>query len=95
MGLSDKLAETDTQHYWHWARCWQDIREDVGGWEYARRHGVPGAPGELTPERWMVETFFSGFKRLFGEAVSAKKFERMVKEIELKVWVYNLMLGLA
>jgi hypothetical protein len=36
-----------------------------------------------------------GFKRLFGEVVSAKRFERMVKEIELKVWVYNLMLGLA
>jgi hypothetical protein len=26
--------------------------------------------------------------------VSAKRFERMVAEIELKVWVYNLMLGL-
>jgi hypothetical protein len=36
-----------------------------------------------------------GFKRLFGEVVSAKRFERMAKEIELKVWVYNLMLGLA
>ena len=46
-------------------------------------------------QRWMAETFFSGFKRLFGEVVSAKRFERMVKEIELKVWVYNLMLGLA
>jgi len=34
------------------------------------------------------------FKRLFGEVVSAKKFARMVKEIELKAWVYNLMLGL-
>ena len=45
-------------------------------------------------QRWMAETFFSGFKQLFGEVVSAKKFERMVKEIELKVWVYNLMLGL-
>ena len=46
-------------------------------------------------QRWMAETFFSGFKRLFGEVVHAKRFERMVKEIELKVWVYNLMLGLA
>jgi transposase len=45
--------------------------------------------------RWMAETFFSGFKRLFGEVVSAKRFERMVKEIELKVWICNLMLGLA
>jgi len=45
-------------------------------------------------QRWMAETFFSGFKRLFSEVVHAKEFERMVKEIELKVWVYNLMLGL-
>lgn len=43
-------------------------------------------------QRW---SSFSGFKRLFGEVVSAKRFERMVREIELKVWVYNLMLGLA
>lgn len=45
--------------------------------------------------RWMAEAFFSGFKRLFGEVVQAKRFERMVKEIKLKVWVYNLMLGMA
>jgi transposase len=45
--------------------------------------------------RWMAEAFFSGFKRLFGEVVQAKRFERMVKEIKLKVWVYNLMLALA
>jgi len=31
---------------------------------------------------------------LFGEVVSAKKFERMVAEIELKVWVYTLMMNL-
>jgi transposase len=45
-------------------------------------------------QRWRAETFFSGFKRLFGEAVSAKRFERRVGEIKLKVWVYNLMLSL-
>lgn len=33
------------------------------------------------------------FKRLFGEVVAAVRFERTVKEIELKVWVYNLMPG--
>ncbi len=33
-------------------------------------------------KRWMAETFFSSFKKLFGEEVQAKKFERMVKEIE-------------
>jgi len=46
-------------------------------------------------QRLLAETFFSGFKRMFGEVVSAKRFERMVSEIELKVWIYNLMLGLA
>jgi hypothetical protein len=45
-------------------------------------------------QRWMAEAFFSGFKRLFDEVMQARKFERMVKEIELKVGVYNLMLGL-
>jgi len=35
--------------------------------------------------RWMAEGFFSGFKRLFGEVVHAKKWEQMVREIRLKV----------
>jgi len=62
----------------------QAYLRDPPGWKKLVSYG----------KRWMVETFFSGFKRLFGEAVHAKRFERMVKEIELKVWVYNLMLGL-
>jgi hypothetical protein len=33
----------------------------------------------------VAEALFSGFKRLFGEVVSAKRSERMVKETELKV----------
>ena len=43
----------------------------------------------------MAETFFSGFKRLFGEVVQAERLERMVAELPLKVWVYNLLIGLA
>ena len=58
---------------------------DPVGWKLAVGYG----------RRWMAETFFSGFKRLFGEAVQAKRWERMVQEIRLKVWVYNLLLGLA
>ena len=46
-------------------------------------------------KRWMAETFFSGFKRLFGEAVQAKRWERMMPELRLKVWGYNLLIGLA
>jgi transposase len=59
--------------------------QDPPGWKERVGYG----------RRWRAETFFSGFKRLFGEVVQAKRFERMVKEIELKVRVYNLMLGLA
>jgi hypothetical protein len=54
--------------------------QDPPGWKERVGYG----------QRWVAETFFSGFKRLFGEVVSVKRFERMVKEIELKVWVYNL-----
>jgi transposase len=44
--------------------------------------------------RWMAESFFSGFKRLYGEVVQARKWERIVQELRLKVWVYNLLMGL-
>jgi len=33
-------------------------------------------------------------KELFGEVAMAKKFARMVAEIELKAWVYTLMMNL-
>lgn len=57
---------------------------DAEGWKKAVGYG----------SRWMAETFFSGFKRLFGEVVHAKKWERMVAELRLKVRVYNLLIGL-
>jgi hypothetical protein len=41
--------------------------------------------------RWIVETVFSVFKRIFGEYVSAKKFENIVNEIILKMRIYNLL----
>ncbi len=41
--------------------------------------------------RWIVESVFSMFKRIFGEYVSAKKFENIVNEIILKMRIYNLM----
>lgn len=58
---------------------------DPDGWKQAVGYG----------RRWMAESFFSGFKRLFGEVVQAKRWERMVQELHLKVWVYNLLIGLA
>jgi len=36
----------------------------------------------------MVETAYSAFKRHFGEFVSAKNWDYMLKETA-KVWIYN------
>jgi Transposase DDE domain len=40
-------------------------------------------------KRWIAETAFSCIKRMFGEYVSAIKFDNMVKEIILKISLYN------
>ena len=40
-------------------------------------------------QRWIVETVFSCIKRMFGEYVTAIRFENMVKEIILKASLYN------
>jgi len=42
--------------------------------------------------RWMAETIFSSLKRMFGEYATARKFPNMVKEMILKVSLYNLFL---
>jgi Transposase DDE domain len=41
-------------------------------------------------QRWIVETVFSCIKRMFGEYVTAIRFENMIKEIILKASLYNL-----
>jgi len=41
-------------------------------------------------KRWIVETIFSCIKRMFGEYVTAIRFENMIKEIMLKASLYNL-----
>jgi IS5 family transposase len=40
-------------------------------------------------QRWIVETVFSCIKRMFGEYVTAIRFENMIKEIVLKASLYN------
>ena len=40
-------------------------------------------------QRWMAETVFSCIKRMFGEYVTAIRFENMIKEIMLKASLYN------
>ena len=40
-------------------------------------------------QRWIAETAFSCMKRMFGEYVTAIRFENMVKEMILKASLYN------
>jgi len=42
-------------------------------------------------KRWIAETAFSSMKRTYGEYVSATRFQNMVKEMALKVSLYNLL----
>ena len=55
-------------------------KEDLLKWKKKRRYG----------HRWIAETAFSTIKRTFGEYVSATRFENMVKEMMIKVSLYNL-----
>jgi hypothetical protein len=41
-------------------------------------------------QRWMTESALSSIKRMFGEYTSATTFQNMVKEIMIKVSLYNL-----
>ena len=44
--------------------------------------------------RWFVESYFSVFKRWFGEYVSSVRFENIRSEVVFKVWILNLFLGM-
>lgn len=48
-------------------------------------------------KRWLVESFFSAFKRWFGEYVVSKRFENIRRELVFKVGIMNtlLMAGMA
>lgn len=54
--------------------------KDLLKWKKKRKYG----------HRWMAETVFSSIKRTYGEYVSATKLQNMIKEITLKVSLYNL-----
>ena len=44
--------------------------------------------------RWIMESIFSSFKRMFGEHVIAHKTKNMIKELELKISLYNLFVSI-
>jgi Transposase DDE domain len=45
-------------------------------------------------KKWMVETVFSSLKRMFGEYVSSGKYPYMVKEVLLKISLYNMFIDM-
>jgi hypothetical protein len=49
-------------------------------WKKKRKYG----------QRWMAETAFSSIRRKFDEYVSATRFQNMVKEMVMKVLLYNM-----
>jgi hypothetical protein len=55
-------------------------KDDLLKWKAKRKYG----------HRWIAETTFSTIKRTFGEFVSATRFQNMVKEMMIKVSLYNL-----
>lgn len=44
--------------------------------------------------RWIAESVFSAIKRMFGEHVMARNYKNMVKEMFLKVSLYNVFTGM-
>ncbi len=60
--------------------------KDLLKWKKKRKYGY----------RWMSkETSFSSIKRIFGEYTSATRFQNMVKEMMIKVSLYNLFRRMA
>ena len=44
--------------------------------------------------RWIAESAFLWLKRAFGEYVTTKNLKNMIQEITLKVFLYNLFIGM-
>ena len=44
-------------------------------------------------KRWLVESFFSAFKRRFGEHSCSRKWKSVQNELKIKATLYNQMIG--
>jgi hypothetical protein len=67
-----------TNHYLR-NKAVQSQKTDLQQWKNSVSYG----------KRWIVETIFSCIKRMFGEYVTAIRFDNIIKEIMLKVSLYN------
>ena len=62
----------------------QEYLKDPTAWKQNHGYG----------DRWMAETAISTLKRTFGEYVSAKTMQNMIRELVVKANLYNLFTGL-
>ncbi len=60
----------------------RQIRRGKKKWKEAVEYG----------KRWFIESFFSAFKRWFGEYVTSNKFENVKKELVFKVGIINMLM---
>ena len=60
-------------------------KTDLGKWKDSVGYG----------QRWIVETVSSCMKRMFGEYVTAIRFENMIREMVLKASLYNWFQSIA
>ncbi len=61
-----------------------DYMKDADEWKKRKQYG----------QRWLVECFYSSFKRIFGEHVRARRFGNVANELKIKVMLYNMFVGL-
>lgn len=59
-------------------------KENFDGWKKKHGYGY----------RWIAESAFSAFKRMFGEHVRAVRWKNMVKELMLKASIYNMFISM-
>jgi hypothetical protein len=58
--------------------------------DYYRRRIAQSFDDEKYPQRNKIETVFSVLKRKFGDSLKSRKYRLQVKEIKIKVILYNL-----
>ena len=68
-----------TNHYLRNKTVNMQKKNNLQEWKHSVSYG----------QRWMAETVFSCIKRMFGEYVTAIRFENMIKEMILKASFYN------
>ena len=69
-----------------------NARGNVNGYNYSyRNHMVKQTRKINYHQRWHIESFFSAFKRIFGEYVVSKTSNHIIKELVFKIFLMNML----